>query len=109
MGRPGLCERCPHLRRELDSSRPISSVSLVPSIHSVETLVATNRNQQLWSFLEAQEILLISCFLDLLDSGKKWGRGVYLMDCQGKGDSRECEAWVQSPYITFTGYYGPRH
>lgn len=75
MGRPGLGERCPHLRRELDSSRPISSVSLMPSIHSVETIAATNRNQQLWSFLEAPEILLISCFLDLLDSGEKIGGG----------------------------------
>lgn len=73
MGRPGLPEACLHLQRELESNPAISTVSLLPSVHSVKTIATTNRKQQLWSLLVAQDILFISCFLDSLDSGKKGG------------------------------------
>ena len=47
----------------------------------------------MWFFVVAQETLVISCFLDLLDIEKKNEVEIInLMDCLGKGGFTESEA-----------------
>lgn len=53
----------------------------------------------MWFFVVVQETLVISCFLDLLNSEKKWGGDYNFMDYHWKGGFTESEAWFRIHYM----------
>lgn len=53
----------------------------------------------MWFFVVAQETLVISRFLDLLDGEKKWGGGYTSWVAMGKVGSQQERAWFRVHYM----------